>query len=349
MSVEVTPEALAKSAAKFRKDLLQVPIFALGTTLQYFTLRRGIRGSETVGTLTGDIELGPYNEDRVDTDKVGIAGRTLHNYLGSVVKKFSPNDVVESIYGADINQGDGLKNVDITLKVLSFLGSKLGRSLALNLFKAVRNDKGTKTVDLFDGFDTITTKEIASGTLATSIGNLYEFTEAIDSTNAVDMLVSFCRAASDELLECEDGEDSKGSGLLLYLPRAIVNAYRDDYLATTGHTPIYNKFNQNSILGFDNIKMVPMAAKRGSSFIQLSRRSNMLIGVNQKGDPKETIAVEKHHPFKLDFVSTLWFGTDYESIDPENLLVGKLAASAAPEPVTPGNDNDDEDEENGGE
>ena len=137
--------------------------------------------------------------------------------------------------------------------------------------------------------------------------------------------MAFCRAASDELLECEDGEDSKGSGLLLYLSRPIVDAYRDDYLATTGHTPIYNKFNQNTILGFDNIKMVPLAAKRGSNFIQLSRRSNMLIGVNQKSDPKETIAVEKHHPFKLDFVSTLWFGTDYESIAPENLLVGKLA------------------------
>lgn len=338
MGVNITPEKLSKSAAKYRKELLAVPMLALGPALSYLTLRRGIRGSETVGTLTGNIELAPYNEDREDTEKVGISGRTVSNFLGSVVKKFSPNDVVESIYGADITQGDGLKNVDITLKVLSFLAAKLGRSLALHLFDAKRNAAGNKTVDLFNGFDTITSTEITDGKISTALGNLYEFSDAIDSTNAVDLITAFCRAASEELLEAEDGDDSKGQGLCLYLPRSIVYAYRDDYLATTGHSPIYDKFNQTSVKGFDNIKMVPLAAKAKAPYIQLSRKSNMIVAVNQKSDPKETVAVEKHHPFKLDFVSTLWFGTDYESIEPENLLVGKLKQAAPVTPVTPGED-----------
>lgn len=324
MAVTISPEQLAKSAAKFRKELLQVPMLALGPALAYMTMRRGIRGSETVGSLSGTIELGPYDESRVDEDKVAIAGRTIHNYLGSVVKKFSPNDVVESIYGADINQGDGLKTVEITRQVLAFLAAKLGQGLALHLFDAVRNSKGTRTVDLFNGFDTITATEIDDGNISVEKGNLYEFTEAIDSTNAVDILVDFCRSASEQLVGIEDGGDTKGQGLNLYVPRSILYAYRDDYEATTGHTPIYDKFNQTSIKGFDNIHFVPLAAKANAPFIQLSRKNNMLIAVNQNGDPKETIAVEKYHPFKLDFVSTLWFGTDYESIAPEDLLVGKL-------------------------
>lgn len=325
----ITPDILAKSAAKYRKDLLEVAIRALGPSLGVLTLRRGIRGSEIVGQLSGNIELGPYNEDRVDTQKVGVAGRTITNYLGSVIKKFSPNDVVESIYGSDITQGEALTSVPITMRVLSFLAALLGRSLAMHLFDAVRNDAGSKTVDLFNGFDTITAADITAGRISTSIGNLFEFSDPIDSTNAVDLITAFCRAASDELLDIEDGGDARGQGVNLYVPREILYAYRDDYEATTGHTVIYDKFNQTKVKGFDNINLTPMAGKTGSDFIHLSPRSNMLVAVNQKSDPKEAIAVEKHHPFKLDFVATLWFGTDFESVSPERLLVGRLKKAGA--------------------
>ena len=34
--------------------------------------------------------------------------------------------------------------------------------------------------------------------------------------------------------------------------------------------------------------------------------------------------VEKHHPFKLDFVATMFFGAEFETISKERLLVGTI-------------------------
>lgn len=321
--VVITPESLAQSANKFRKELLKQPILALGYALNYFTVRSGIRGSETTGTLDGDFELGPYDPYRVERSDLTIKGRTLQSYFGSVVKEFDPNSVYQSIYGSSIVKGEGLKNVPITLQVLSLMASKIGKSLRLHLFDAVRNASGTKTKDLFNGVDTVTAAEITAGNIATSKGNLFEFTEAINSSNAVDLITAFCRAAAAELLECEDGEDSKADALNLYVPRSVVYAYRDDYKATTGNSPIYDKFNQMVVEGFPNIRFVPFAGKANSKFIQLSQRKNMLIATDQLGD-KEKIVVEKHHPFVLDFIATLFWGFDFESIDASRLLVGKF-------------------------
>ncbi|MDE5758439.1 MAG: hypothetical protein K2H85_07480 [Allobaculum sp.] len=324
---KITPQELATSAAKFRTELLKLPILALGPALSYFTVRSGIRNSETVGQLSGSMEIGPHDPYRVDNEDVAIAGRTLYTYFGSAVKRFDPLTVLQSIYGSSITQGDGLKNVPITVQLLSFLAAKIGKGFALHLFDAIRNEKGNTTKDLFNGIDTITANEIKAGAISVDNGNLFEFSETIDSTNAVDMLVSFCRAASDELLGCEDGADSKGSGLNLLVPRSIVYAYRDDYKATTGHSPIYDKFNQTVIEGFDNIRLVPFAGKANSPFIQLSTKQNMLIGTDQMSG-LENISVEKHHEFLISFIATMFFGTDYESIAAERLLVGKLKTAA---------------------
>lgn len=321
--VQITPEELATSAARLRTELLKLPLLALGPALNFFTLRTGIRYSESVATIDGNFEIAPYDAHRVTHDDVKITPRTLYTYFGDVVADFDPNSVYKSIYGSSITNGDGLKNVPIVQQVLSLMAGKVGKNLLLHLFDAVRNEAGKKTVDLFDGVDTITSKEISSGAISVAKGNLFEFTEAIDSTNAVDMLTAFCRAASEELLMADDGADTKADGLNLYVPRSLVYAYRDDYKATTGHSPIYDKFNQTTIEGFSNIRLVPFVGKSNSKLIQLSTRSNMLIGTDQMGGV-ENVTVEKHHPFFLMFIMTMFFGFNFQSIDPSALLVGKL-------------------------
>lgn len=319
----ITPEDLARSAHKNRKELLKLPILALGYALNYFSLRTGIRYGETVGQIDADFEVGPYDPYRVERDDSTIKGRTLYTYFGSVVKEFDPNSVYQSIYGSSIVKGEGLKNVPITMQVLSVMASKIGKALRLHLFDAVRNEKGTKTVDLFNGVDTVTKNEINAGAISEDAGNLFKFTDVIDSTNAVDLLTAFVRSASDELLECEDGDDSKANGLNLYVPRAVLYAYRDDYKATTGHSPIYDKFNQTVLEGFPNVRFVPFSGKANSPYIHLSQKNNMLIGTDQLGD-KEQILVEKHAAFVLQFIATLFWGFDFESIDSSRLLVGEF-------------------------
>lgn len=314
--VKITDQDLATSARTYRKDLLMVPVHALAKSLQHMTLRTGVRHSEKVGELTGDIEMGPYSETRVDDKDVSISTRELKTYLGSVVKKFSPNSVAQTVYGSSITKGESLTNVEIVRLVLSYLSAKIGAGIDRHLFNAVRNADGNKTVDLFDGFDTITGQEITSGSISTDLGNLYEFSEPITKLNAVDQVVTFCRSADDFLQETE--------GAKLLISRDIYNAYVDDYKATTGAIVYNDKFLKTSVEGFDNVELVPMYQKKNAPYIQLTTKSNLLVGVDQEGD-EEDIVIEKHAPFVLDFVATMFFGTQFETLDKTRLLVGKLA------------------------
>lgn len=293
-----------------------VPVHALAKSLQHMTLRNGVRHSEKVGELTGDIEMGPYSETRVDDKAVSISTRELKTYLGSVVKKFSPNSVAQTVYGSSITKGESLTNVEIVRLVLSYLSAKIGAGIDRHLFNAVRKADGNKTVDLFDGFDTITGQEITSGSISTDLGNLYEFSEPITKLNAVDQVVTFCRSADDFLQETE--------GAKLLISRDIYNAYVDDYKATTGAIVYNDKFLKTSVEGFDNVELVPMYQKKNAPYIQLTTKSNLLVGVDQEGD-EEDIVIEKHAPFVLDFVATMFFGTQFETLDKTRLLVGKLA------------------------
>lgn len=314
--VKITDQDLATSARTYRKDLLMVPVHALAKSLQHMTLRTGVRHSEKVGELTGDIEMGPYSETRVDDKAVSISTRELKTYLGSVVKKFSPNSVAQTVYGSSITKGESLTNVEIVRLVLSYLSAKIGAGIDRHLFNAVRKADGNKTVDLFDGFDTITGQEITSDSISTDLGNLYEFSEPITKLNAVDQVVTFCRSADDFLQETE--------GAKLLISRDIYNAYVDDYKATTGAIVYNDKFLKTSVEGFDNVELVPMYQKKNAPYIQLTTKSNLLVGVDQEGD-EEDIVIEKHAPFVLDFVATMFFGTQFETLDKTRLLVGKLA------------------------
>lgn len=323
-TITITPEELAKSAAKYRKELLMMSVIALQSTLQHMSLRTGIRYKETVGELSGSIEMGPYDETRVNESNVKITGRELETFFGSVWEKFSPNSVYQSIYGDSIVIGEGLKNVPVAKAVLAFLMKKLSQSLNKNIWGAVRNPAGTTTADLFNGFDTITQAEITAGNIATAKGNLFEFAEAIDTTNAVDQLKAYFRAASDEL----QGDGDEAVKLKMFIPKSIYNAYVDDYQMTVGAVPYNKEFKKTFLEGSDDLcELVALPNKKGSPFLHLTPKKNMLVGVDQSSDT-EKITIEKHEPFRLDFVAAMFFGTQFESISPERLLVGKLYIGA---------------------
>ena len=275
---------------------------------------RGVRGKEVVGELSGDIELGPYDEGREDTESVGIEPRELETFLGSVVKKFSPNSVWQTVYGNLISKGDALKNVDITRQVLAFLSAKLGANLNAVLWSAVRNPSGTKSKDLFNGFDTITKTEKDASKISAELGNMFTI-EAISKDNAVDVLKAFYRAADPVLRETQTK---------LFIPQGVYDNYVDDYQATVGHVPYNTSFEKAFLEGSNNrCELVPLANKANSPFIHLTTKSNMLVGFGNGAD-KEKILVEKHHAFKLDFIATMFFGAEFETISKERLLVGTI-------------------------
>jgi hypothetical protein len=312
--VKINSDDLAKTAQKYRKEFLQMPVIALQRSLQFMSIRPGIRYAETVGEMSGDIQFGPYSETREDNSEVVINPRTLYTFFGSVVRNFSPNKIYQSMWGSDITKGDGLKGTDITRMVIAYLSAQLGKNLNKNLFTAIRKDDGDKTKDLFNGFDTIASTELTAKTLSEAIGNLKTIVK-ITSANAVDVLQSICESAADELMDEEE--------LFLFCPKHVYTDYCKDYKATTGAAPYNTEYKKTFIEGYDNVTIVPLANKSNSPFLQLTPKRNMLVGVNQMGD-EEDIEVARFKAFVLQFIATMFFGVQYESISPERILFATI-------------------------
>ena len=316
-AINISDAELQKSAVTYRKDLLVMPVIAAEATLQHMTPRPGVAGREVLGQLSGGIELGPYDPQRYDDDGLDIKPRTLETYLGSVIKRFDLNSVAKTVYGSLTTQGEALTSLDLARQVLNYLSMQLGRNLNLHIWNAKRNDTGDKTADLFDGFDTITQKEIAAGTIDTSEGNFMQLSQAIDESNATDILMSIYESADDIL---------QGVPTKMFVPISIYRAYNKDYLASFGNVVYNTQFKKTYLEGTDNLcELVPLVSKKGSPFIHLTTKSNMIYGYGD-GLDSEKIAIEKHHEFLLSFVATMFFGCQFETINKERLMVAKLAS-----------------------
>lgn len=315
-TVAITPTDLAESARKYRKELLQMPVIGLEESSKHMSIRPGVRYKETVGQIGGDIQFRPYSDTAVDQTDLTIKGRTLETFFGSVVKNFKPNDIYKSFWGSSITKGESLKSVEIARLVLSYLAGQLGKNLNKVLFSAVRSDTGATSAQLFNGFDTICTTESGSGGgLTAANGNYVAGTTVISSSNAVEILKTVYRSASDELR----AENTK-----MFISQTIYDNYVDDYQSTVGSVPYNTQFDKTTLEGSQGrCELVPLSNKSTSPFIQLTTQSNMLIGVDQMSD-SETIEVEKHSPFVLQFVATMFIGCQFESISKERLLVYKL-------------------------
>ena len=316
-AINISDAELQKSAVTYRKDLLVMPVIAAEATLQHMTPRPGVAGREVLGQLSGGIELGPYDPKRYDDEGLDIKPRTLETFLGSVIKRFDLNSVAKSVYGSLTTQGEALTSLDLARQVLNYLSMQLGRNLNLHIWSAKRNDTGTKTKDLFDGFDTITQKEIAAGKIDTTEGNFMQLSQAIDESNATDILMSIYESADDIL---------QGVPTKMFVPVSVYRAYNKDYLASFGNVVYNTQFKKTYLEGTDNLcELVPLVSKKGSPFIHLTTKSNMIY-VYGDGLDSEKIAIEKHHEFLLSFVATMFFGCQFEAINKERLMVAKLAS-----------------------
>ena len=316
-AINISDAELQKSAVTYRKDLLVMPVIAAEATLQHMTPRPGVAGREVLGQLSGGIELGPYDPQRYDDEGLDIKPRTLETFLGSVIKRFDLNSVAKTVYGSLTTQGEALTSLDLAQQVLNYLSMQLGRNLNLHIWSAKRNDTGTKTKDLFDGFDTITQKEIDAGTIGTTQGNFMQLPQAIDESNATDILMSIYESADDIL---------QGIPTKMFVPVSVYRAYNKDYLASFGNVVYNTQFKKTYLEGTDNLcELVPLVSKKGSPFIHLTTKSNMIYGYGD-GLDSEKIAIEKHHEFLLSFVATMFFGCQFEAINKERLMVAKLAS-----------------------
>lgn len=311
-----TLQEFQEAATKWRSDLLMLPIIGIQETLKYMTARPGIRYKENVGALSGDAQFGPYKPSRSTDFNLNVDYRTLETFMGSVVAKFEPNSAVSTLLGqVGATKGDGQMKAPTALHVLALIARGLSEHLNEAIWAGKRNAAGETTIDLFDGFDTITDKEITSGSIAAEEGNYMKLTEEITSANAVD--------AAKEILFSLDPR-LRSQDLYMFCTQDFADKYNEGYLLSHGGINYNTQYSQTTVEGSNGrLHIIPMYNKIGSKFIHICPKSNMLIGYDQMGDV-ESVMVKEYEPFILSYIATMFFGCQFESIDKRRFKVVEL-------------------------
>ena len=319
--LQFTLQEYQEAAHKWRKDLLMLPIIGIEETLKFMTGRPGIRYKESVAMLNGNAQFAPYKPARRSDFNLNLDFRTLETFFGSVVAQFEPNSAISTLLGAmGATKGDGQIQTPTAKHVLALIAKSLSGNLNNAIWNGVRNPSGDATADLFDGFDTITSKDITEGNVAAAKGNYMKLTEAITTANAVDVAKEILFSLDSHL---------RAQTCYLYCTQDFVDKYNEGYLLTHAGINYNNQYQQTAVEG-SNGKLIlcPLSNKEGSKFMHVSPKINMLVCYDQMGD-MESVDVKEFEPFILSYIATMFFGVQFESVDKRRLKVIELAGSGS--------------------
>lgn len=315
------PADLGKNFTKWRKELLTLPTFRFRDAFgDLFKIRTGVRYKESVGSLTGDMQIGPYDPMRVDTNDVTITARTLEVFLGSVVKQLDPNSAIQSIWDEYVAKGASAKNVPFVKYVAAYLMGKVSENLYSHVWDAVRNSSGTKTEDLCDGIETIIKKEIKTTAVDTAAKNLHVI-ESITSSNAEDVFKDFFRSADEKL---------RSQKLFLCCSQDEYWKYCDSYQANHGSLPYNQKFDQPVLEGSMGRVTIKPLDNVSNDFLKLVPAGNFMFGTDINGEEASMlIEPSKKSHFMVDLVATMFAGYQIERIEKEFMLIGMTETGIA--------------------
>lgn len=309
-------EDFQKAAIKFRKDLLKMPLFAISDTTKYMTVRTGITGTELVGEESVKAEFAPYKANRKTDVDLDLKLRPLTTYFGSLNAEFDPNEAISTLLGHQASQAMAGKLVSTPTarEVLAMIGKSAGEVLHDHIWDAVRNPSGTKTVDLFNGFDTITSNEITDGGLAEELGNFIDLQDEFTKENILEIFEFILDVMSPKL---------RAQQAYIYTTQRICDLYNRAYKKDTGSVPYNHRFEQTAIEGSNGkLLLIPLASKAGSQFMHITLMKNLLVGVDQESDA-ERVNVKDYAPDTLTYMMRLFFGEQIRSLDPSQILVVK--------------------------
>lgn len=312
----VTVSKLQETGRKYRKDLVRLPVLALGRSTRYMTLRPGVRYEETVFNPEFNAEMQAYEVAERQKTAGEFGARTLRTEFGACFFDFDPNQVISTLIGHAASQaGEGAAKTPGAREVAGSVLKNIGRKLNIALIKGKKQAPYNKTNLFFDGFEEIIRKGIEAGEISAANGNLLKISEKLTAQNAERILKKALFAASDELRDEE--EDA-----FIYCGRDVMDAYNESYLMT--HTGLnYNTKYKQPILEGSEFTFAPLAGMRGSRYIIISTKKNMLVGCDQMSDT-ERVEFHKYAPKVVTGELYMFIGCQFESVDPRRLLIIEL-------------------------
>ena len=306
-------DALVESGHRYRKELLAMPVIAIEDTLKHMTKRLGIRGKETVGSISNGAKLRPYKTDKGATNTTVLDGRTLETFLGDVVEEFDPYTIYTTLYGESV--ATERTKLQIVKAIAMEIAKEATSDLIYAIWTGVRDASGNTTTDLFDGFDTIAGKEITAGNIATNKGNLVAL-GTITAANVGDKLKAFFRACHPLL---------KREAVKLFVPVVIKEMYEDWYQANVGAIPYNTSFEKNILEGSNKkCEIVDLVGMEESEHLFISTKRNMLVGMDQESDREHVEIRRCDNPKLVQFFMLMFFGVQFESIDARRLCVASF-------------------------
>ena len=311
-------EDYQNAAITAEKELLKIPVITLRQASKHMTIRRGVRGTVLVGSEdVSGAEIAPYSPNRKSDVDLNLNLRPLTTYFGSVNAEFEPNTAMNTLLDHQACKAmDGEQVSTPTAKdVLALIAKGALKNAPFAIWKGVRNPKGTTTLDLCDGFDTITAKDVDSGELSEAKGNYIELDEVITRDNAYDVITGLVEKLDDIIREQK---------CYLYCSRQISDWYNRSYKANSKGIGYADKYEQTVVEGSNgNLIICPQVGKRDSDYIHIAPESNMLIGVDQESD-QENVRVKDYNPDTLTFMMRMFLGCQVRCVDKTQYFVAKL-------------------------
>lgn len=316
-------EDYQKTAIKWEKALLDLPIRAAMDVLRYMHGITGLRGKQRFGEISADSQFAPFSRTRKQNADVNIKYREIETFLGNVIEPFSPSDYALLTMGYDDPiLGEKIKGASTTALVLFHLAKARGQHIAQAVLTGKRNAEGTTTEDLCDGLVTIAEKEIAAGAISESVGNLIKLSDEFTMQNACDLIKEEIVFRLNHFLRRENS-------VLLCAPE-LVDMYNESYQSTHATLNYNTAYDQPFVEGSNNrLTLVGLPEMEGQKHLILTQKDNMLWATDNKSDESFVDIMRTGH-YDLSFAANMFLGTQFRTIDPRRLAIIELAEPKKP-------------------
>lgn len=323
-----TPETLQESAQKYRTELITMPMFALRDATQHMGMRTGIRYKEHVHELGGKFQMGNFDKYKKGDGATEIKQRTLETFLGNCIEPIDPVSLYKTLWGSDLVNPSAQKNQPWTKRICAYIAAQIGEHMYDYLWTAKHDaDNTTLTMKWFNGFCAIEDVEIAAETMSVEEQNLYILPEKITAENAEDVLNEFIWG-SEAANSTWGGVNKKlrdAHGLKLFMSDRTKHLYEVCYQMNHGALPYNTQFNKAHLDGKQNIEFVALG-NVPEDYLCLTSKNNILTLWNQEtSDEGFEVKGSLTSHYDVDFISNLFFGLQYLSINKEMLCVARKA------------------------